>query len=84
MRATQTKTEPEARNERVWFAVCPKGHFPLFDNRPKEVDICTRCKITMTLTSLGEGFVSHKERNQGFAASYPEPIAKAPILLDRL
>jgi hypothetical protein len=84
MRATQTKTEPEARNERVWFVVCPKGHLPLFDNRPKEVDICTLCKVPEKLTDIGEGFVSHKERNQGFAESYPEPTAQDPILPDRL
>jgi hypothetical protein len=56
----------------------------LFDNRPKEVDIWTRCKVPMTLTDIGEGFVSHKERNQGFAESSPEPTAQDPILPDRL
>jgi hypothetical protein len=86
MTATQTATEHEVRNEKVWFGVCSERHFPLFDidKRPNEVDICTVCGVPKKLTSIGEGFVSHEERNKGWADSFPLAYAKGPILPDRL
>ena len=84
MTATQARTEHEVRNEKTWFAVCPSGHLPLFDERPNEVDICTFCGVHKKLTDIGEGFVSHEEKNKGLADSFPSWNAKGPILPDRL
>jgi len=72
------------RNEKTWYAVCPEGHLPLFDKRPREVDICTFCGVPKKLTGIGEGFVSHEEKNRGSADSFPLAKPKGPILLDRL
>jgi hypothetical protein len=72
------------RNVKTWFALCPDGHISLFDNRPTEVALCTLCNEPKKLTSVGEGFVSHEEKNKGSADSFPEPVRKGPILPDRL
>ena len=62
-----------SRNEEVWYAFCPESHVVLFDldNRPSQHAQCRLCGGVREMHGIEKGYVSHEERNRGFAASKP-------------
>jgi len=73
------------RNIKMWFGFCPNGHIPLFEDRkPKEVDSYTDCGVMVSISRVGEGYVSHEERARGVANSTPSNTPNASPPLARL
>jgi hypothetical protein len=71
------------RNIERWYAFCADDlHVPLFENRPKETDLCYGCGGLRKLHRIGKGYVSKEEADKGFANSEPlsSPDSKLPIL----
>jgi hypothetical protein len=62
-----------SRNEEAWYALCPASHIVLFDidNRPNQHATCPVCGGVREMHGIEKGYVSHEERNRGFAASKP-------------